>query len=88
MATNYSTLRDNLKGYMDRVCDDYETLVITRKDDRNVVMLSEEAYNNILENMYIFGNRANYEWLMESKRQLEAGLGEVHELIEADDGEE
>ena len=88
IATNYSTLRENLKEYMDRVCDDYEPLVVTRKGDRNVVMLSEESYNNILENMYILGNRENYEWLMESKRQLEQGLAAEHELIEVDDGEE
>ena len=62
--------------------------IFSRLLNDRIVMLSEEAYNNSLENMYIFGNRANYEWLMESKRQLEAGLGEVHELIEADDGEE
>ena len=86
IATNYSTLRDNLKEYMDRVCDDYDTLVVTRKgEDRNVVMLSEDAYNNILENMYILGNRENYDRLLESKRQVEAGLAEVHELVEVDD---
>ena len=85
IATNYSTLRDNLKEYMDRVCDDYDTLVVTRKHDRNVVMISEESYNNMLENMYILGNRENYDRLLEAKRQVEAGLAEVHELIEVDD---
>lgn len=34
------------------------------------------------ENMFIPGNRVNHEWLMESRRQLEAGLCEEHELIE------
>ena len=89
IATHYSDLRKNLRSYMDRVCDDYDTLVVTRKGGgRNVVMLSEESYSNILENMYILGNRANYDRLMESKAQLEAGLGEVRDLIEVDDAEE
>lgn len=26
---------------------------ITRKDNKNVVMLSEESYNNLMENIYV-----------------------------------
>ena len=70
IATNYSGLRENLKAYMDKVSDDYETVVVTRKENRNIIMISESAYNNMLENM---GCRENYDWLMESKAQLEAG---------------
>ncbi len=72
-AANYTTLRDNMKTYMDRVTDGYETMIVTRKNNKNVVMISEEVYNNLLENAYIMGNRTNYEWLMESKAQLESG---------------
>lgn len=87
LAVNYSTLRDNMKSYMDRVTDDYETMVVTRKDNRNIVMMSEESYNNIMENLHVLGNRANYNWLMESKRQLEEGMAAIHDLIgvEADE---
>ncbi|MDY4068280.1 MAG: type II toxin-antitoxin system Phd/YefM family antitoxin [Lachnospiraceae bacterium] len=72
-AVNYTTLRDNMKTYMDRVTDGYETMIVTRKNNKNVVMISEEVYNNLLENAYIMGSRTNYEWLMESKAQLESG---------------
>ena len=41
LAVNYTNLRDNMKAYMDKVTDDYETLIVTRKDNKNVVMLSE-----------------------------------------------
>lgn len=47
LAANYSTLRNNLKKYCDRVCDEDETLVITRKEDRNVVMMSLDRYTQI-----------------------------------------
>ena len=73
IATNYSGLRENLKAYMDKVSDDYETVVVTRKENRNIIMISESAYNNMLENMHLLGCRENYDWLMESKAQLEAG---------------
>ncbi|MGN0404163.1 MAG: type II toxin-antitoxin system Phd/YefM family antitoxin [Bariatricus sp.] len=82
LAVNYTTLRDNMKTYMDKVTDDYETVIVTRKDNRNVVMLSEESYNNLMENVYVMGNKANYDWLMESKAQLEDGNVSTHDLIE------
>ena len=82
LAVNYTNLRDNMKAYMDRVTDDYETMIVTRKDNKNVVMLSEEAYNNLMENVYIMGNKTNYDWLMESKAQLESGKVSIQNLVE------
>ena len=76
-----------MKECMDKVSDDYETLIITRKKNRNIVMISEETYNNMLENMHLLGNEANYRWLMESKRQLENGQAKVRKLIEVDTDE-
>ena len=37
-------------------------------------MLSEESYNNLIENIYVMGNKANYDWLLESKEQLEKDM--------------
>ena len=80
LAVNYTSLRDNMKSYMDHVTDDYETMVVTRKNNKNVVMMSEEAYNNLMENVHVMGNKANYDWLMESKAQLENGNFTSHVL--------
>lgn len=82
LTVNYTNLRDNMKTYMDKVTDDYETMIVTRKDNKNVVMLSEETYNNLMENVYVMGNKANYDWLMESKAQLENGNFSVKKLAE------
>lgn len=87
LAVNYTTLRDNMKSYMDKVTDDYETMIVTRKDNKNVVMLSEEAYNNLMENIYVMGNKANYDWLMESKEQLNNGKASAKKLIEVSEDE-
>lgn len=87
LAVNYTTLRENMKTYMDKVTDDYETMIVTRKDNKNVVMLSEESYNNLIENIHVMGNKTNYDWLMESKTQLEAGKISMHNLIEVDTDE-
>ncbi len=85
LAVNYTNLRDNMKKYMDKVTDDYETMIITRKENKNVVMISEETYNNLMENIYVMGNKANYDWLMESKAQLESGHLSKHDLVEDTD---
>ncbi len=82
LAVNYSNLRDNLKDYCDKVSDDFETVIVTRKDDKNVVIISLEEYNNLKENLYIMSNPKNYSRLIESKRQLETGNFKEHELIE------
>jgi len=84
LAVNYSQFRDKMKAHMDMVTEDFETIIVTRKT-KNVVMISEDAYNNLLENAYIMREKANYDWLMESKRQLEAGKSKQHDLIEVAD---
>jgi antitoxin YefM len=84
LAVNYTTLRENMKTYMDKITDDYETLIVTRKDNKNVVMLSEESYNNMMENIYVLGTKSNYDWLMDSKAQLENGMVSGHELLEVE----
>ncbi len=84
LAVNYTTLRENMKTYMDTIADDYETMIVTRKNNKNIVMLSEETYNNMMENIYVIGDKNNYNWLMESKEQLEMGISAIHELVEED----
>lgn len=50
-------------------------------------MLSEESYNNLIENIYVMGNKANYDWLLESKEQLEKDMISVQNLAEVDTNE-
>ena len=85
LAVNYTNFRENMKDYMDKATNDYETMIVTRKNNKNVVMISEETYNNLMENVYVMGNKSNYDWLMESKEQLESGKFKEHDLIEEKD---
>jgi len=45
LAVNYTTIRNNLKEYCDKVTDESETVIVTRKDEKNVVIISLEEYN-------------------------------------------
>jgi antitoxin YefM len=80
MAVNYSNARQNFKEYCDMANKDYETIVITRKQGGNVVMLSEEEYNNIMENLFVRSDRTAYERLLKSVEQLKAGKAIKKEL--------
>lgn len=47
LAVNYSTVRENLKNYCDRVVDDNETVIVTRKNEKNVVIISLDEWNEL-----------------------------------------
>lgn len=47
LAVNYSTIRSKLKNYCDKATDDNETVIVTRKDEKNVVIMSLDKYNAI-----------------------------------------
>jgi len=49
LAVNYSTIRNNLKDYCDKVTDENETVIVTRKDEKNVVIISLDEYNSIMK---------------------------------------
>jgi len=82
LAVNYSTLRNNLKDYCDRATDENETVIVTRKDEKNVVILSLESYNALSK---AARNAAYLDMIDRSMEQLARGEGKVRELIEVDD---
>lgn len=82
LAVNYSTIRNNLKAYCDKATDSHETVIITRKDEKNLVLMSLDRYNQLEK------AARNSEYLAMIDRsiaQLEAGKGQAHELIEVED---
>ena len=84
VAVNYSTMRNHLKDYCDRATDDDETVIVTRKNEKNVVLLSLEKYNQIMK----MAKNAEYLAMLDrSMAQLAAGRGQKHELIEVDSDE-
>ena len=78
-AVNYSTLRDIMKECLDRVSDVFETIVVTRKNS-NMVIMSEDSYNSLMETVYLLGNKENHEHLMKSLAQYKNGKISTHEL--------
>ena len=46
---NYTTVRQNLKSFCDKVAEEQVDLLITRTNHDDVVMMSLERYGKILE---------------------------------------
>ena len=80
-ATNSTNLRASMKEYFDKVTDGYETLAATRNNDKNVVIISQAEHNSLMETMHLVGDKANYDHLMRSITQLDAGDFEVHDEL-------
>jgi len=82
LAVNYSTMRNKLKDFCDVASEKNETVIVTRKNERNVVLMSLEKYNELEK------AAKNAEYLAMINRriaQLENGEGHEHELIEVDE---
>ena len=71
IAANYSTVRENLKSYCDKVNKENEIVIITRKDNKNVVLISQNEYNNMLENTKNLKDPNYFIKLYKSIKQLE-----------------
>ena len=72
-AITYTDLRQNLKKYMDKVIQNHDPLIITRKNNENVVLISVAEYNSLLETNYLLSNEANAKHLKKSIAQHKAG---------------
>ena len=81
-AVTYTDLRQNLKTHMDTVYQNSSPLIITRKNNENVVLLSIDEYNSLVETNYLLSNEANAEHLRKSIIQHKAGKMKTRELRE------
>ena len=79
-AITYSAARANLASTMDRVCNDHETLIITRGGEQSVVMLSLEDFKALEETAYLLRNPTNAKRLLAAANQLNSGKGVERKL--------
>jgi len=79
-AISYTNARSNLAKTMEKVCDDHDPVIITRRNENSVVMMSLEDYQALEETAYLLRSPKNARRLLESIAQLESGDGTEQEL--------
>ena len=79
-AISYTAARANLSKTMEKVCDDHAPVIITRKSESPVVMVSLEDYQAMEETAYLLRSPANAQRLLASIAELESGQGIEHSL--------
>ena len=63
---SFSTFRRDMAGLMDEVVASGETLVVTRRGRRGVVVMSEEAFAGWEGAVHLLLSPANAAWLLAS----------------------
>lgn len=81
-VVNYTDLRANLKKWLDMVVDDMEELIIKRKNNQDLVLISLEEYNSLKETSYLLSGK-NRDVLLQSLKESKTGKKEEHKLREA-----
>ena len=81
-AISYTVARANLAKTMEQVCNNHAPVIITRKRESPVVMMSLEDYEAMEETTYLLRSPANARHLLESIDELENGRGVEKKLIE------
>lgn len=81
-AITYTTARQNLAKTMEKVCQDHSPVIITRKKNDSVVIMSLEDYTALEETAFLLRSPKNTRRLIESIVQLGEGKGTERELAE------
>jgi antitoxin YefM len=81
-SISYTAARSNFAKTIEEVCDDHAPIVITRKGEGAVVMMSLEDYAALEETAYLLRSPKNARRLSKSIVELETGRGKERELAE------
>jgi len=82
LTTTLSDFRKDIKSYLDKVTQSFETLIINRGKDTGVVIMSLEEYNSFKSTQHELASRLNQQRLDASIEALRSGKKIVKQLEE------
>ena len=82
LTTTVSDFRKDIKSYLDKVTQSFETLIINRGKDTGVVIMSLEEYNSLKSTQHELASRLNQQRLDASIEALRSGKKIVKQLEE------
>jgi len=81
-AINFTEARNNLKSVLDKVVDDVEYTIITRRDAEDAVVMSLDSFNSLMETVHLLNSPANAAHLARSIEQYRSGRTSERKLID------
>lgn len=78
---SFTEFRANLARHFDEVESSRAPLLVTRTGRANMVVLSEQEFDGWRETVHLLSSPRNAARLLESIKELDAGLGEEREMI-------
>ncbi|MBE7529386.1 MAG: type II toxin-antitoxin system Phd/YefM family antitoxin [Chloroflexi bacterium] len=72
VTTTYTNVRANLTRYLDQVTDNRELVVIQRRGHEDVIMISADELNSLLETAHLLRSPQNAERLLAALERARA----------------
>ena len=82
LTTTISDFRKDIKRYLDRVTENFETLIINRGKDSGVVIMSLEEYNSLIATHHELSSKTNEKRLDSAIEKLLTGPSFQKDLLE------
>ena len=82
LTTTLSDFRKDIKSYLDKATQSFETLIINRGKDSGVVIISLEEYNSLKSTQHELSSRINQQRLDESIESLRSGKKLIKKLVD------
>jgi antitoxin YefM len=71
---SYSDAREHFKDYLDYVTHNSDTIIVTRKNGDDVVMMSRKDYDSLEETLYLLSSPKTRERLLKALNSKEKGV--------------
>ena len=82
LTTTISDFRKDIKRYLDRVTENFETLIINRGKDSGVVIISLDEYNSLKATQHELSSKVNEQRLDAAIEKLSKGQSFQKDLID------
>ena len=79
-VVNFSEARNQLKNVLDKVVNDADCTIISRRDADDAVVMSLDYYNGLMETVHLLKSPANAAHLSKSIEQYRQGKTQQHTL--------
>lgn len=81
-TVHFTDARSNLKSVIDRVVEDADVTLITRRDAPNAVLMSQDYFDSLMETVHLLRSPANVAHLERSIAQLRVGKAQEKQIDE------